>query len=513
MPRALSGRWRRVIAGTLALTLSCFAPVTSGTAANEADTDDHISDELLVGFHDDVTAHQAEAVYHAEGAAKLEKLWRVNVHRIQLNPAFLSSMEQRLRERPEVKFVERNRRILIALVPTDPVYSQQWHLPRISAPQAWDVTTGSPAVVIGVLDSGIEPSHPDLAANLVAGWNFYDNNADTRDVNGHGTLVAGAAAAIGNNGLGVAGVAMQSRIMPLRVSDPAGYAYYSTVANALTWAADNGAKVMNISFGGVAASSSIRSAAQYARLRGAVVVASAGNCSCVDGTAENPQIISVSSTGGADALSGFSSRGQFVDLAAPGEGIRSTDRSGGYTSASGTSFSSPITAGVVALMMAINPSLTPVQLEQLLKANADDLGPSGWDSSYGFGRLNAYRAVAAAAAGSGPDTTAPTVSIIAPTAGTVAGAVAVNVNASDGVGVTRVELWVDGALAATDATAPWSFSWNSASRANGLHSLVARAYDAAGHVGTSAAVRVRVNNATARNTPAPGSVSNRSGRW
>ena len=393
MARALwVRRLYRAAAGSLALALTALVPLPAPAA-----DDDHVPDELLVGFHDHVAGAAAEAVYRVEGATKLEKLWRVNVHRIRLHPTALSALEQRLRRRSEIRFVERNRRIPVALIPNDPVYREQWHLARISAPQAWDVTTGSPGVVIGILDSGIDASHPDLASKLVPGWNFYDGNANTWDVTGHGTRVAGAAAAIGNNGVGVAGVALQSRIMPLRVTDSGGWAYYSTIASALTWGADHGVKVMNLSFGGIAGSSSIRQAAQYVRSRGGVVVAAAGNCYCFDGTADNAEVISVSSTGGADTLSEFSSRGNHVDLAAPGEGIRTTERGGGYSSVSGTSFSSPITAGVVALMMAVNPSLTPGRVEQLLEANTDDLGPAGWDPGHGFGRLNAFRAVRAAA--------------------------------------------------------------------------------------------------------------------
>jgi thermitase len=493
-------RLQRATAVFLILALFGLTALVPFPARADED-DDHVADELLVGFHDHVATPQAEAVYHAEGAAKLSKLGRVNVHRIQLHPAALRALEQRLRHLPEVKFVERNRRIPVALVPNDPAYGEQWHLARIRAPQAWDITPGSPGIVIGILDSGIDSSHPDLASKLLPGWNFYEGNANTGDVTGHGTRVAGVAAAISNNGIGVAGVAMQSLIMPLRVTDNGGTAYYSTVANALTWAVDHGVKVMNLSFDGIARSSVIREAAQYVRSRGGVVVAAAGNCSCFDATPPNTHVISVSSTDGADTISWFSSRGNHIDLAAPGENIRTTERGGGYSVVGGTSFSSPITAGVMALMMAANPSLTPSELEQLLKANADDLGSAGWDTSYGFGRLNASRAVTAAA-GSSPDITAPTVAITAPTGGIVSGTVPVLVNAISSVGISRVELWVGSTLAATSSNAPWSLAWNSTGLANGSYSLVVRAYDAAGNVATSLSVSVMLDNTPSGGTPA-----------
>jgi thermitase len=429
--------------------LTALVPVPG--RADEAD--DHVPDELLVGFHDDVAAPQAEAVYHAEGAAKLAKLGRLNVHRIQLHPAALEGTEQSLRHRPEVKFVERNRRIPVAFVPNDPGYGQQWHLARIRAPQAWDITPGLPAIVIGILDSGIDSSHPDLASKLVPGWNFYEGNSNTWDVTGHGTRVAGAAAAVGNNGIGVAGVAMQSRIMPLRVTDGQARPITRPSRARSPWAVDQGVKVMNLSFGCIARSSVVREAARYVRSRGGVVAA-AGNCSCFDASADNTHVISVSSTSGADTVSSFSSRGNSIDLAAPGEEIRTTERGGDYSTVGGTSFSSPITAGVIALMMAANPGLTPSELEQLLKASTDDLGSPGWDTSYGFGRLNASRAVTAAA-GSSPDIAAPSVAITAPTGGTVSGSVPVLVKAINSVGISRVELWAGSALAATSPCFPF----------------------------------------------------------
>ena len=254
----------------------------------------------------------------------------------------------------------------------------------------------------------------------------------------------------------MASVAWHSRIMPIRFTDATGFAYASTIVNGLTWAADHGAKVMNISIGGVAGSSAIASAAQYVRSRGGVVVASAGNCGCFDATPPNPYIISVSATDQTDSVTSWSSRGNYVDIAAPGYYIYTTARGGGYQYTIGTSFSSPIVAGVVALMMAVNPSLSPADLENLLKAKADDKSTTGWDPAFGYGRVNAYRAVAAAAGAAAPapaptaDTTPPVVAISGPANGaTVAGTITVAAVASDNVGVARVEFYLDGTLFTT----------------------------------------------------------------
>ena len=154
-------------------------------------------------------------------AAVLETLARIHVHRVRIAPAAIDAVERALAAHPGVEFVERNRRLPPAFVPNDPSYPSEYHLPVISAPQSWDLSRGA-NVTIAILDSGVDPAHPDLAGKLVPGVNPYDGNTDTTDVHGHGTAVAGAAAAIGNNSFGVAGVALQSSIMPIRVSDAYG---------------------------------------------------------------------------------------------------------------------------------------------------------------------------------------------------------------------------------------------------------------------------------------------------
>ena len=454
------------------------------------------SEELLVGFQGGVTEGDADEVLKGHGAVKVEKVRNLNVHRVRVPPQALEAIERALAKRKEVKFVERNQALRFETVPNDPSYATQWHHAKIGAPQAWDVTQGRPEIIIAIVDTGVDPTHPDLVGNLVAGYNFYDNNTNTADVVGHGTLVAGAAGAVGNNAVGVAGVAWRSKIMPLRVSDLTGLTYQSTVATAITWAADHGAKVVNLSIGGVAASATTTAAAQYARSRGVFVVAGSGNCSCVDPTPENAYILSVGNTDKNDAVYTSSSRGNYVDLSAPGVLIYSTARGGGYAYGTGTSIASPIVAGVVALMLSANPELKPAEVEALLEANADDLGPAGWDSGYGWGRVNAARAVSAAKASvPPPDTTAPTVAIATPTGGsTLSSAANVGVTAADNASVTAVDLYVNGNYYASDTAAPYSFFLDTTSLANGSHALQARATDGAGNAGSSATVTVNVSN-------------------
>jgi hypothetical protein len=419
---------------------------------------------------------------------------------------------ERLSKHPHVKFAELDRLVKPDFVSNDPYFGSEWHLSKVGAPTAWDVSQGG-GITIAILDSGVDGSHPDLAAQMVPGYNFYDNNTNTSDVNGHGTAVAGVAAATTNNAMGVAGIAGQAKIMPVRIADANAYAYYSTIAQGLTWAADNGARVANCSYGGVAGSSAIQSAAQYMKSKGGLVFVSAGNNGINEYLTPTTTMIPVSATDSNDVLTGWSSYGSFVAMSAPGI-TYTTSRGGYYDQWMGTSFSSPLTAGVAALMMAARPSLDGAQIEQLMYSTATDLGAAGRDIYYGYGRVNAAAAVQAVVA-SAPavDTQAPVVGISAPLgSSTVSGVVAVDVSATDNVGVARVELRVNGTTVAVDNAAPFAFSWDSASVPNGMTNLVAYAVDAAGNAASSATVSVNVANATvvvAKDTTPPAvSISN-----
>jgi thermitase len=436
------------------------------------------------------------------------RLGASNLHVVGL-PAGVSELAvlERLKQHPQLKFAELDRRVAHALVSNDPYLGSEWHVPRIRADLAWDAAAGA-GVTVAICDSGVLPTHPDLVQ--VPGWNFVTNTANTADVAGHGTAVAGAAAAVTNNGAGVAGVAGAARVMPGVVSDATNYAYYSTIANCVTYAADHGARVANASFAGVYASSAIQSAGNYLKGKGGLLVVAAGNSGANDGSPAITSMIPVSATDANDQRASWSSFGNYVAVAAPGVGIWTTSADGTYRSASGTSFASPITAGVVALMMSANPALSAGTIESLLYASAADLGAAGKDIYFGWGRVDAYAAVQAARSTAGADTQAPAVAIAAPVGGSsVSGLVAVDVAASDNVGVTRVDLRVNGSTVASDSTAPYQFSWDSGQWPNGAASLSAVAYDAAGNSKASTAVSVTVANAVvADSTPPQVAISN-----
>ncbi|MEM1556709.1 MAG: S8 family serine peptidase [Candidatus Bathyarchaeia archaeon] len=458
---------------------------------------------LLLRFRPGVPDAVRDAVLASLGLHVVDYIPQIDIFVVSVSERLLFPTRIALLENPLIDFVEVDSAIVLSQVPNDLYYSSQWHLINIDAPGAWDISTGSSSVIIAVLDSGVDASHPDLAGKLLSGWNFYDNNADTSDVYGHGTKVAGVAAAIANNGIGVAGVAWICPILPVRVTDTSGYITYSLLSKGLVYAADRGAKVAVISFQ-IFSGSSLSSAAKYFVDKGGVVVAAAGNTGKYESYSDNPYIISVGATTISNSIVSFSSYGPYVDLVAPGVSIYTTIRGGGYGAVSGTSFSAPIVAGIAALIFSVNPSLSPVDVERILESTAVDLGEPGYDVYYGWGRVNAYAALKAAlerlengeSSNSGvKDAVPPSVKITYPVNGaTVSGAIIVSVDASDDSGVSKVELYKDGVLFAVDSDAPYEFYWDTTNESNGVHVLVAKAYDAAGNIGESGAVNVNVAN-------------------
>ncbi|PIP27355.1 MAG: peptidase S8 [Candidatus Moranbacteria bacterium CG23_combo_of_CG06-09_8_20_14_all_39_10] len=404
-----------------------------------------------------------------------------------------------------IEFAEADALLEPALIPNDPQYPSQWHHAKINSPAAWDSANGS-VITIAVMDTGVDCTHPDLANSCVAGWNVVSGNNDTTDIYGHGTRVAGSAAAIGNNNNQVAGVAYAAKIMPMRITNDSagGYAYFSDIAKAITWAADHGARVANASYS-ASGGSTVQSAAQYMKSKGGLVTMSAGNAGANTNLNAVSQVITVSATDSSDVKTSWSSFGNDVDVAAPGLGILSTSRGGGTSSVSGTSFSAPITAGVVGLIFSANPNLTPDQAQKILFDSAKDLGSVGWDNYYGWGRVDAGAAVALARSGqtiiNNPintvitDIVAPVVKIINLLNGaTVSGTVAITGNASDNVEVAMMEVYIDGVKISSVSASTISYSWNTRKVSIGPHVILVKAYDAAMNM-TSQAVNVTVANA------------------
>jgi subtilisin family serine protease len=284
--------------------------------------------------------------------------------------------------------------------------------------------------------------------------------------------------------------------MPIKISDSTGYATYSDMAKGIIYAADRGVRVINVSFGGRTSSSTLQNAVTYAWQKNAIVIASAGNdsSSTVSYPAACQYAVAVSATLSDDTFASFSNYGNAISVSAPGKGIYTTTRGGGYGSWYGTSFSSPVVAGVAALILSLNPFLTNVQVVDILQKTADDLGTVGYDVYFGHGRINAYRALQQASITLPPpaDTAAPTVAITSPTTGSlVSKRTYIKVSSSDNIGVTQVKLYIDGSLVYTTTSSTFTYSWNTTYAAKGTHTLQAFAFDAAQNKGSSAIVSVK----------------------
>lgn len=317
-----------------------------------------------------------------------------------------------------VEYAELNSVYRADVVPNDPAYPNQWAHPKINSPAAWDVSTGSNTIVIAVVDTGVDLTHPDLTGKLVQGHDYYWYDTVPEDENGHGTHVAGIAAASTNNSTGVAGMSWGAKIMPVKVLGPDGSGYNFDITDGILFAKNNGADIINLSLGGPTYDSAMQDAVNQAHTAGALVVAAMGNSgvSTPAYPAAYNNVMAVSATDPGDALAYYSNYGSHVDIAAPGgemsylhdpNGIYSTmptynvymvtqyGYSKNYDYLQGTSQATPYVSGLAALIWSVSPGLTNDQVQGVIQSTAVDLGTAGWDSSFGWGRINASAALAA----------------------------------------------------------------------------------------------------------------------
>jgi len=281
---------------------------------------------------------------------------------------------------------------------TDPLLAQQWGIFAIGADRVWSTTTGA-GVIVAVVDSG-SGQHPDLAENLLPGRSFFGlvetPDGNDIDTSGHGSHVAGIIAAVANNGIGGSGVAPNAKILPIKVLDQAGSGDARDVAAGVRYAADNGAKVINLSLGGAAESSSLSQAIAYANDKGALVVAAAGN----GGASDKPKwpasldlTLAVTAVDQSNNATSFDQRGDYIDIAAPGANVVSTAK-GDYVTLSGTSMAAGFVAGAAALLFAAEPRVTNAQVRDILLRTATDIGDPGRDVTFGVGLINMVAALA-----------------------------------------------------------------------------------------------------------------------
>ncbi|QKK09582.1 MAG: S8 family serine peptidase [Planctomycetota bacterium] len=286
-------------------------------------------------------------------------------------------------------------------VPNDPEYGNQWHHPQINSPEAWDMTHGDGSVILAFTDTGIYKNHSDLAGKIVNGYDAYNNISEddggsVDDIHGHGTHVAGCAAAITNNNNGVAGVNWNAQIMMIRVAiNSGGGAYYEDLIEGAQWAIENGASIVSASYSGIDYEP-IQTMGEYIHSIGGIYMYAANNSNQNHSSFDWQDVIVVGATSYGDDKAGFSSYGEAVDIFAPGVDIGSTTRDGGYGWWSGTSMATPVANGVASMIWAANPNLTNLEVEQILFETCEDLGSAGNDSYWGWGRVDVAAGVAAA---------------------------------------------------------------------------------------------------------------------
>jgi len=458
-----------------------------------------IPDEYIVVLREDVkdvalrgSSDVARELVAARGGQVLHTYERA------LKGFWVKMSEAQVRELladPRVAYIEENGVVSASASQTSATWGidriDQRNLPRDST---YNYNFDGTGVHAYIIDTGMRLTHSQYTGRVGNGFDSITAGGNANDCHGHGTHVAGT---VGGT---TWGVAKKVTLHPVRVLDCTGYGSDAQVIAGLDWVTANHVKpaVANMSLGGDA-SQALDDAVERMITAGVVTAVAAGNDSgnaCSYSPARTPNALTVGSTTSSDARSSFSNYGTCLDIFGPGSSITSASSSSdtGSTSMSGTSMASPHVAGVAALYLQANPSATPAQTMAALTTNATP----GKVTSPGTGSPNLLLySMFVTGGGGGGDTTAPSTSITAPAGGsTVSGTTTVSANASDDVGVSRVEFFLGSSLLGSDTTAPYSFDWNTTSVANGAYSLTTKAYDAAGNVGASSAVSVTVSNGT-----------------
>lgn len=320
---------------------------------------------------------------------KVKSFQELDAHIFELDDAELED----LKLAPEdFEYIEEDGQGQGLATTNDPGLANQWYLPKVNVINAWDIVNSDPTLKIAILDTGMDFNHPDLPATAIKGRDYVNSDNEPIDDHGHGTAVAGIIAAKGNNSIGIAGIAMNCQLIIYKVLDSSNWGYYSNWAAAIRAAADAGAKIISMSMGGATSSATLQSAVDYAWSKGAIVVVAAGN-----GGSDAPSYpaacnnaLAISSIESNDSFSGWSSWGSFVDLCCYGGGIYTTHIGGGYASWTGTSFSCPMVAGIIALIWSAKRSLTNVQIIDYLKKNCVNLGDP---LKFGVGKPDAYKTI------------------------------------------------------------------------------------------------------------------------
>jgi thermitase len=386
---------------------------------------ENASNRVLVKFRSAFSIQDIPPTLQAYGSAKVTSIPQLGIYEVQVPAqAPIKEFLAALMRNPDVQYAEPDYPARIQITPNDEYFWRQYALYNsgtnigipgspeakvradIKATGAWEMTKGETNITIAVLDTGVDMNHPDIKNKIASGGkDFINNDNDATDDHWHGTHVAGIAAAETNNSQGIAGVAWNCKILPVKVADKEGMGSYSTLIEGLVWAADQNVQVINLSMGGEEAADSLRAAMKYAYDKNVVIVVSAGN----EGdyvfypAAYDDYCLAVAATNDNDAVTIWSNAGPQVDVAAPGDNIISLiptwyfePNTPPYAFASGTSMAAPYVAGFAALIRSFKPWLSVPQVMNVIRYTSDDVNADkfpGKDDHVGYGRINMERAL------------------------------------------------------------------------------------------------------------------------
>jgi type VII secretion-associated serine protease mycosin len=410
-------RW--ILAGLLATTTACGSlttPLVAYTGRERLSTaSTAVPSQLVVKFRAAAASRSIGTFLQTQGARPLKSGSgnRASLITVSGDPA---TAAQRFQQSGLVDYAEPNYRMKVSFTPNDPKTggsSGQYGLALMGLDKAWNLGLGDSRVIIGVVDTGADLKHPDLVKQFVPGYNVITKGAESpMDDNGHGTHVSGIAAAEADNGIGIAGVAPHCKVMPVKALDRKGEGNTYDIAEGIYWAVDHGARVINLSLGGRGASQALRDAVDYAVSKRVVLVAAMGNGD-ENGVGQNwptfpasySGVIAVGAVDKQRTVTEFSNWGSWISVVAPGNDILSTmptypvfqTTTNGYQQnydmMPGTSMASPMVAGVCALILSRYPAMTPAQVKAKLETTARHLGDAGFNEKYGYGLVDAFRAV------------------------------------------------------------------------------------------------------------------------
>ncbi len=381
-------------------------PGDPGRGASEDQHGDIAPGVVLIRFKAGTDRSREASALSAQGAAEADEVDPIRVKKLRVPPGREREVAARLRANPDVEFAEVASLVYALWTPNDAYYAgNQWNLPKVNLPKAWDATRGRSGISVAVIDSGLDTTHPDRPTSLRLGKDYVDGGAVEVDLFGHGTHVAGIVAARTNNAAGVAGVAPGITVLAIRVlkynsGDP------DNVAKGIIEAADSGARIINLSLGTTDDIQTVRSAVEYAQGRGVLVVAAAGNSYAVDPPynpviypAAYPGVLAVAATTISDTRAPYSEVQSYVDVAAPGGDASASILSlcpvaqGSYCWMAGTSMAAPHVSGLAALIWSERSFLTASQVANLIKSSAHPLGSSVPNAEFGYGRIDAAAAM------------------------------------------------------------------------------------------------------------------------